>query len=122
MTRRGKGRPVTDKRRVRGTKRITFEGQTFDSKREFERWRQLVLLEKAGEIVSLERQYQIPLMGRDGAIKTPTGRTMRYIADFRYIDLRTGLWVIEDAKGHPTDTYLLKKAILEAMNIKIREV
>jgi hypothetical protein len=114
---------MTDKRRVRGTKRITFEGQTFDSKREFERWRQLVLLEKAGEIVSLERQYEILLMGRDKAIKTPIGRTMRYIADFRYIDLRTGLWVIEDAKGgYHTETFTLKRAILQAMGIEVKVV
>jgi hypothetical protein len=113
---------VTDRRRVRGTKKITYEGQTFDSTREFKRWRELVLLERAGEIVSLERQYPIYLQGRDGPIQTPTGKPMRYIADFHYIDLRTGLWVIEDAKGFKTETYEMKKAILAAMGVKIQEV
>lgn len=110
---------MRDKRRVRGTKKIHHDGMIFDSTREFKRWKELQLLEKAGEITSLERQYRIELYGRDGPILTPTGRKMTWTADFRYIDLRTGLWVIEDAKGFPTEVFKLKRAILAAQGIKI---
>ena len=112
-----------DKRRVRGTRRETVDGITFDSKREAKRYRELKLREKAGEITNLECQVPIPLFGRNDAIRTPTGKQMRYIADFSYVDWTlNGARVLEDAKGWPTDVYRIKKAILDAQGIEINEV
>lgn len=111
------GRP-----RVMNTKRVTVDGIKFDSKREAKRYLELKLLERAGEVTGLELQVPIALEGRDGAILTPTGRQMRYKADFRYYDHRLGAWVIEDAKGWPTDVYKMKKAILAAQGVTIVEV
>ena len=108
--------------RVKGYKRTVVDGQTFDSKREAKRYQELLLLERSGEIGNLERQVKIELYGRDGPIKTPTGRNMTYVADFRYVDWsKNGITVIEDAKGHKTDTYKMKKAILAAQGISILE-
>lgn len=114
---------MPDKRRVRGAQRTTVGGITFDSKREAQRWQELRLMEAAREIRSLERQVPVELEGQHGPIMTDTGKSpRRYVADFRYYDNRAGLWVYEDAKGHPTDVYKIKRAILAAMKIEIREV
>ena len=106
-----------------GNKKVTVDGIKFDSKKEAGRWFDLKLLEKAGEIGGLERQVPFYLEGRDGPILTPTGRKMRYVADFTYIDWRhKGAKIVEDAKGFRTKEYLIKKAILAAMGIVISEV
>lgn len=104
-------------------RRRTYNGMTFDSGRELKRYRELELLQKAGRIGNLERQVKIVLRGRDGPIKTDSGKRDRtYVADFRYVDWdRKGLIVIEDAKGHPTPEYKLKKAILAAQGVEIFE-
>ncbi|KIC09829.1 hypothetical protein RA19_13750 [Leisingera sp. ANG-M1] len=110
-----------DKRRVRGTKRTTTpDGITHDSKTEAQRWAELLLLQEAGEICGLRRQVEIPLHGRDGPIMTDGGNQQRvYRADFTYVDKRLGCAVIEDRKGHETDVFKLKRAILLAQGMEI---
>ncbi|NIZ12700.1 DUF1064 domain-containing protein [Phaeobacter sp. HF9A] len=110
-----------DKRRVRGTKRTTTaDGITHDSKTEAQRWQELKLLQEAGEICGLRRQVDIGLTGRDGPIMTDSGAKQRvYRADFVYVDNRLGVTVIEDRKGHETDVFKLKKAILAAQGMEI---
>lgn len=90
------------------------------SKREAKRVAELRLLERAGQIQGLTLQVKVPLMGRDGPILTPTGRQMHYVADAVYVE--DGATVYEDTKGHRTEVYLLKRAILAAMGIALREV
>ena len=109
------------KKRVMGAIPTEVDGIKFDSRREARRWSELQILQRAGYITDLERQVSIELLGRDDKILTPTGRPMRYVADFRYYDHKLKATVIEDAKGHPTDTYKMKEAILAAMGIKVRE-
>ncbi len=105
-----------------GNRKTTLDGITFDSAKEAKRWAELKLLERAGEIRDLERQRPIPMIGQKDDIKTPTGRQATYRADFIYTDTKTGAWVVEDSKGFRTPEYLLKRAILAAMGITIREV
>lgn len=101
-------------------KRVTVDGETFDSQREANRWCELRLLEKVGEIANLERQVPFPLNGKFGPIKTKTGKQAFYIADFTYIDWRiNGVKVVEDSKGVETDVFKLKRAILAADNVEI---
>lgn len=109
-------------KRVQGARRTERDGFAFDSKREADRWTELSLMLRAGEIAALERQVSIDLCGRDGPILTPTGRRMRYVADFSYVDQRTGQRVIEDAKGWATEVYRIKRAILAAQGVEVREV
>ncbi len=104
-----------------GAIRSNVAGLSFDSKREAKRYAELRLLEIAGEIAGLERQVSIELQGRDGPLLTPTGRVKRYIADFRYTDVRTGLTIWEDAKGFKTPEYEMKKAVLKAQGIEVKE-
>lgn len=98
------------------------DGIRFDSTKEARRWGELRLMERAGEIRNLRRQVPIPLEGRDGPIKTRTGRQMRLTVDFTYEDRRLG-WatVYEDAKGHPTRDYEVRRAVAAAMGVEVRE-
>lgn len=103
-------------------KKIQVNGETFDSMKELRRWRDLKLLEKAGEITELRRQVPFELLpnqrepdkiGPRGGRKP--GRIIErkavYIADFVYRD-RTGREVIEDCKGMRTKDYILKRKLL----------
>jgi len=104
-----------------GAVKAVIDDITFDSKKEARRYSELLLLVKAGEIEHLELQVQIELRGESGPLLTPTGRPMTYVADFVYRDAHTGHCVIEDTKGFKTPVYLLKKAILAAQGVHIRE-
>jgi hypothetical protein len=105
-----------------GAKAVQLGTERFASKREAKRWTELQLLERAGEITNLKRQVKIALLGEFHPIRTPTGRNMMYVADFVYWDNRLGAEVIEDSKGFATPEYKIKRAILKAMNIEIKEV
>ena len=120
-TQQAQGGPDKDRRRVRGTNRTTTaDGITHDSKTEAQRWEELKLLQEAGEICGLRRQVDIGLIGRDGPIMTDSGKQQRvYKADFVYVDNALGITVIEDRKGHETDVFKLKKAILAAQGVEI---
>lgn len=109
------------KGRVRGTIPAEVDGIKFDSKGEAQRWQELNILAGTGQITELRRQVPITLQGQDGPILTPTGRPMRYVADFTYRN-RAGREVIEDFKGFMTEVFLIKKAILAAQGITLRIV
>ena len=101
-----------------GNEKTTVDGITFDSKREAQRWQELLLMQRAGEITGLARQVRIELIP-----KTKLYRATSYLADFVYFDKRTGKTVYEDAKGMQTDVYRLKKKLLYWRHgIEIREV
>lgn len=98
----------------------TCDGITFDSQREAQRYRELKMLERAGKIAHLELQPEFPIAIAGVPIKYPSGRQVRYVADFRYIE--RGRVVVEDVKGTRTPAYKLKKALMSTMGIEIREV
>ena len=100
----------------------TVDGIRFPSIKEARRWSELRLLERAGEIRNLRRQVKIPLMGEKQPLKTRTGRQMKMTVDFAYEDRRLG-WaeVFEDSKGMPTRDYEVRKAVVEAMGMEIKE-
>lgn len=76
--------------------------------------------ERGGSICGLRRQVDIVLQGRDGPILTDTGKKERiYRADFVYVDNALGITVVEDRKGHETDVFKIKKAILAAQGMEI---
>ena len=105
-----------------GNQKVTVLGEEFDSKREADRWLLLRDRQRAGEISDLRRQVKIPLDGRDGPLRTSTGRVMCYIADFAYLNLDNGLMVYEDAKGFATPEYKVKAAVVRAMGLDLEEV
>jgi Protein of unknown function (DUF1064). len=102
----------------------TADGILFDSAREAQRYGELKLLVKAGEIHGLELQPEYELRAWLGGVEVPACATVGvYKADFRYFITATGEQVTEDAKGIVTDVYSLKKKIVLAnYGVKIREV
>lgn len=115
-----------------GNRKITRDGMTFDSLKEYRRFCDLRLLEKAGAIQDLKRQVEYVLVPtlrepdtigkRGGAIKGKVvERKVSYIADFVYRE--NDEIVVEDTKGFKTKEYIIKrKLMLWLHNIKIREV
>ena len=105
--------------------KTTLDGVTFDSRKEAERWAELKLLERAGEISFLQRQVNftlIPKQTRDGKV---IERPVTYKADFTYRDNESGLDVVEDVKSQATKTreYIIKrKLMLWEYGIEIKEV
>ena len=89
-----------------GAVKTEVDGIKFDSKREASRYQELRLLEQAGEIANLRLQVPYILFP-----KNEHGRALKYIADFVYND-DTGALVVEDAKGHSTDVYKIKRRLM----------
>lgn len=113
-------------------RKITIDGNTFDSKKEANRYNELKILEKAGEISGLQLQVKYILIpeqrepgtiGKRGGIKKGKliERECSYIADFVYQE--NGETVVEDTKGMRTKDYIIKrKLMLHVHGIRIREV
>lgn len=98
-------------------KKAVFNGITFDSKHERDRYVELTLMEKAKLIQDLKCQVSFPLIK-----KSSYGREIKYIADFVYYE--DGKLVVEDTKSPATKTpvYRLKKRLMaEIYNIEIKE-
>lgn len=109
-----------------GAIKTVVDGITFDSKKEANRWCELKLLERAGEIYDLKRQVPFVIIPVQ---KDENGRVIereaKYIADFAYRDRKTNRIVVEDTKSEATKTaaYKLKKKLMLYRNgIRIREV
>lgn len=104
------------------SKKTVVDGQKFDSKKEANRYQELLLLEKAGVIKNLSRQVKFVLIPsqRDESGKV-IERECSYKADFTYEEgIKT---VVEDVKGFRTKEYIIKrKLMLWRYGIRIREV
>lgn len=112
--------------------KIFFDGQRFDSKKECNRWHELRILQRAGEISELRRQVEFVLIPFQKVRNPITGqwvteREVKYIADFVYTDTRTNLTVVEDVKGYRDGgayrVFVIKrKLMLQRFGIQIKEV
>ena len=117
------------------SKKITIAGETFDSQKEYKRFCELRLMERAGLIHNLQRQVKFlliptqyehfPRYGKNGKSLTPGKRVIEkecaYYADFVYTE--NGMDVVEDTKGVRTAEYIIKrKLMLHIHGIKIQEV
>lgn len=104
------------------SKKTVVDGQKFDSKKEANRYQELLMLEKAGVIKNLSRQVKFVLIPsqRDANGKV-IERECSYKADFKYEE--DGKTVVEDVKGFRTKEYIIKrKLMLYQYGIRIREV
>lgn len=118
------------------SKKVTYNGLTFDSKKECKRYKELALLEKVGQIENLRCQVKFELLPsyienyprysektgkrlKDGT--RTIEKAVNYIADFVYTE--NGQQVVEDTKGMRTPEYVIKrKLMLWVHHIKIKEV
>ena len=115
-----------------GSRKITRDGMTFDSLREYRRFCELRLLEKAGQITDLRRQVKFVLVpaqygpdsiGKRGGVKRGKliEREVSYVADFVYA--QDGKQIVEDSKGFRTKDYIIKrKLMLWVHGIQVKEI
>lgn len=84
----------------------------FDSKHEYECYKQLELKQKAGIITALNCQVTFHLISG-----------VSYRADFTYFDKSTHQFVVADAKGMKTKEYVIKKKMMkELLGLEILEI
>ena len=121
-----------------GSKKITINGETFDSHKEYRRFCELQLLQRAGKIKDLQRQVRFELIPAQyetyERYSDKTGKRLKdgkrcveescvYVADFVYTE--NGKQVVEDTKSDPTKTkdYKIKrKLMLYIHGIRIQEI
>lgn len=112
------------------------DGTVFDSQHEYERWRELCLLQRAGVIHDLLRQVKFELIPAQyetyERYSEKTGKRLKdgvrcieqavsYIADFVYWE--ADKMVVEDAKGVKTEGYIIKRKLMRLQHgVSIREV
>lgn len=122
------------------SQKITRDGLTFDSLKEYRRFCDLLLLERAGAITDLKRQVPFELIPAQYE-EIPTGefykrgvrkgqpkfkrvcieQSVVYNADFTYTE--NGKTVVEDTKGVLTKDYIIKrKLMLYVLGIRIKEI
>ena len=92
--------------------RTVADGIRFDSKAEAMRYGELKLLERCGKIKDLELQPAYVLVQPFTERTGKKNRGIKYIADFRYLDLGSNRSVTEDVKGVRTAVYRLKRTLL----------
>lgn len=101
--------------------KIVVDGITFDSKKEAARYRELRLLERAGQITGLVLQPKF-LIAEAVELDGRKQRARYYIADFQYVD-SDGQTIVEDAKGMKTAVYRAKRHQMKLRyGIEVREV
>lgn len=114
------------------SKKVIVNGVTYDSRKEYRRFCELSLLQRAGAITELQRQVEFELIpaqrepdivGVRGGIKK--GKVIEhkcsYVADFVYKE--NGKKVVEDTKGFKTKDYIIKrKLMLYVYGIRIKEI
>lgn len=110
---------------------VASDGVQLDSMRERDRYEELLLLKRAGEVIDLEVHKRFALVVGGIPIKYASGRQAVYVADFVYIrPVESGTVryggnvVIEDVKMdvHRDRVYKLKRAIMLAMGHEITEI
>lgn len=113
---------MSARRNKYGARKVFEAGLKFDSMREANRWRDLKSLEAGGYISQLERQVPFelaPAVNLYGERRKKTA--LRYVADFRYFDVKAGHFVVEDAKGYESPISRIKRHLMKSVhNIDVR--
>lgn len=127
-----------------GARKVTdpHTGEVFDSQKEYQQWRVLKILEKAGQITDLQRQVKFELIpsqrgasigvymaGPQKGLPKPGAvieKPCCYVADFAYKD-NNGRLHVEDVKGYKKgaayDLFCIKrKLMLFVHGIKVKEI
>lgn len=91
-------------------KKIQVDMYVFDSIAESRRYKELKLLERAGEITDLKLQPKF-LLQESFKKNGKTFRKIEYIADFQYIE--NGKTIVEDVKGMQTEAFKIKHKLFE---------
>lgn len=116
-------------------KKVNVNGIWFASTKEGNRYKELLLLERAGHISDLRIQvpYELipaqyetvhvftPKTHKQKTVKKLVERKVVYVCDFQYT--KDGETIVEDAKGMRTKEYIIKrKLMLYVHGVRIQEV
>ena len=99
------------KPRKYGNKKIEIDGYAFDSIAEARRYEELCLMESASVIKDLFMQPRYELQKAFTDNDGKRHRAIFYIGDFYYVEVKTGLRIVEDVKGKATPVFLLKQKL-----------
>lgn len=111
--------PYKAKKNKYGNDKPTWNGITFDSRAECNRYILLSDMEKKGEISNL--RHQVPFEIQPGfEIHGHKQRAIKYVADFVYTD-SNGVEHVEDVKGMATKEYIIKRKMMAYQGIIIEE-
>ena len=103
------------------SRKVTKDGITFDSLKEYRRFCELSLLQKAGKVTDLQRQVKFELIPSQRINGKVVERACTYVADFVYTE--NGKKVVEDTKGFKTKDYIIKrKLMLYKYGIQVKEI
>lgn len=99
-------------------KKVEYNGIKFDSKKELARYKDLLLLQRAGEISGLILQPKVKFEVNGKPLKQMEkgSRQVTYTADFSYIKDNKRVW--EDVKSPATakaEAFKIKKALFETI-------
>lgn len=104
------------------SRKAVLDGIVFDSQLEANRYAELKLLERAGEITDLRTQVRYTLIPSQKKPSGGTERAVTYTADFAYRD-KFGREIVEDSKGVRTQQYIIRrKLMLYVHGIEVKEV
>lgn len=98
--------------------RTTLDGITFDSKKESERYAELLLMQKWRVIKDLVLQPSFVLLkwwSVNQFWKTIKVRPITYVADFSYVEVGKPKPIVEDVKWLRTDVYVMKRKLFLAI-------
>jgi hypothetical protein len=103
-------------------KKTTLNGIVFDSAGEAKRWSDLMMLQRAGKIMDLTRQFPIDLMSGTRLVGETRARpAIRLVVDYRYFDLKANELIYEDYKGMETRESRMKRHMAKVLrNIDVR--
>ena len=90
--------------------KVVIDNIKFDSKKEANRYLELKIIEKAGEISNLQLQKSFLLID-----KQKDERAVTYKADFVYYDDKKQRWIAEDVKGYKTKEYIIKRKLFKSI-------
>ena len=117
-------------------KKVTFQGITFDSTKERDRYLILKDKQRRGEISNLElqkyfellpkqiRQETIQLKTKTKKVEKVDERAVGYHCDFYYFDCKKDVWVIEEVKSKATmmvRDYPLRRKLVKLMVEKMND-
>jgi hypothetical protein len=89
-----------------GNKKTEVDGYVFDSKAEAARYQELKLMQQAGVISQLQRQWTFELQPAFTDNEGKRQAAIRWVADFTYTE--GGKVIAEDVKGMVTQVFSIK--------------
>lgn len=95
----------------------TFDGILFDSALEMRVWKDLKLMEAAGEVTNVVRQVIHKLILPNGTpILTPSGRIASYRPDMEYDRKSDGAHIVIEVKGFVDTLSAFRISVFEAIS------